>query len=618
MKLVHVLHHVNQMEKTKFLNFLDRVCNEAIVKDNRIRDQLRQLELDGQIKQASSAEIKNLFEMVLPHFKKAVAYELSLLGGQTDIMTGIISRDGNSIARLSWLERLYERDWQEMDSQSKELSEKLKVKDDEESRNLSIYHQCYRVAFVNDEAINRESKISYDEKTVLNELARQLKITDDDRIMVEHLVDPIPAGNINECLETLREIGLIFISKKSQYAYVPSEIVSILHEIDGTDLSNKYIRRLLRTLSDPELSNINKAHGKRIRNVSRVDKINNVLKMKLNASDILLHDMHAVSSTLTSKRERLKRMMTDLDIDPERLGGTIEERADIIIKSLRQSALHEFDVLTPTGFNEMYGWLSRLSSQEEELPSVESRVREEFEIEQNENIDAERLRSLSITPFDILYLYSNDEIKHLCDDLHVSRRGNCRYNIIEKFIDITDKLVENYEILARRDYMELSRRGLDITEANIGVKFEEATKAILEQLNLSVDEELRRQLNTSKDKADVIVSLNETDIIIIETKTIKDSQYSKYSSVSRQVKSYVRNYESLGKRVSRVVVIAPEYSDGFIKSAEMDMEINISLLEAAGLKKLLDVYKSKRMPKFSPMLFTKGVFLNADLLAKTI
>ena len=67
-----------------------------------------------------------------------------------------------------------------------------------------------------------------------------------------------------------------------------------------------------------------------------------------------------------------------------------------------------------------------------------------------------------------------------------------------------------------------------------------------------------------------------------------------------------------------MLIIAPSFSDDFIESAEMDTEVNISLLEASGLKLILDAYKSRRNPKFSPKLFTKGGLLKAELIAKNI
>jgi hypothetical protein len=94
--------------------------------------------------------------------------------------------------------------------------------------------------------------------------------------------------------------------------------------------------------------------------------------------------------------------------------------------------------------------------------------------------------------------------------------------------------------------------------------------------------------------------------------------FAKYSSTSRQVKSYVNRCEANGKRVAQVLIVAPKFSQDFIESAEMDADINISLLEAEGLKNILAAYKSRRNPKFSAKLLTKGGLLKSDLIAKTI
>ena len=91
-----------------------------------------------------------------------------------------------------------------------------------------------------------------------------------------------------------------------------------------------------------------------------------------------------------------------------------------------------------------------------------------------------------------------------------------------------------------------------------------------------------------------------------------------YSTTSRQVKAYASKYESNGHRVAQVLIIAPSFSTDFIESAEMDTDINISLLEAKGLKDILEAYKSKKKPNFSPKWLTKGGLLKANLIAKAI
>jgi len=200
----------------------------------------------------------------------------------------------------------------------------------------------------------------------------------------------------------------------------------------------------------------------------------------------------------------------------------------------------------------------------------------------------------------------------------LSKRGDARANILDSFADATDKLIENYGLLARRDVNALKEIGVEISEAELGVKFEEITKVMLDTLGFNVDEELRRRLNTSKDKSDILLSLSEDDIIIGEAKTCKDGDFAKYSSTSRQVKSYVNRCENAGKRVAQVLIIAPSFSNDFINNAEMDTEVNISLLEANGLKKIYDAFNSRRNPRFSERLFTKGGLLKAELIAKNI
>ena len=64
------------------------------------------------------------------------------------------------------------------------------------------------------------------------------------------------------------------------------------------------------------------------------------------------------------------------------------------------------------------------------------------------------------------------------------------------------------------------------------------TKEIFSGLGLRVDEKLRQQLNTARAKMDILINLGGQDVIIVECKSIKDKDYNKYASVSRQLKSY--------------------------------------------------------------------------------
>lgn len=301
-----------------------------------------------------------------------------------------------------------------------------------------------------------------------------------------------------------------------------------------------------------------------------------------------------------------------MDLNIPRIGTRLHDRIDVLIEHLKCSEEDEFNALSVSGFKEL---LESLSSSD---PNVEERIRTDFEIENKETLDPERLKALSITPLDILYLYSNDEIKTIRNDMGLSRRGNPRSQIIESFASANDRLIENYNLLATRDLKGLHDAGIDIKESDIGVKFEEITRSILEQLGMNVDEDLRKDINTAKDKADIIVSLDNDDVIIGEAKSFKNGQYAKYSTTSRQVKAYAKRCEQNGHRVAQVLIVAPEFSKDFIDAADMDTDVNISLLEASGLQKILTAYKQRRTPNFSPKLLTKGGLLKAELISKSI
>ncbi len=80
----------------------------------------------------------------------------------------------------------------------------------------------------------------------------------------------------------------------------------MLNRMQGKELADKHLLRILRTLSDSELSNILKAHGKRIRGVERTDKIEEIIKMGLPITDMLQHDISNHDANINDRKERLK------------------------------------------------------------------------------------------------------------------------------------------------------------------------------------------------------------------------------------------------------------------------------------------------------------------------
>ena len=122
-------------------------------------------------------------------------------------------------------------------------------------------------------------------------------------------------------------------------------------------------------------------------------------------------------------------------------------------------------------------------------------------------------------------------------------------------MDTENLYLENYENFAFRRLIELKENGIQISDAEIGVKFEDLTKTIFKKLGLNVDESLRKQMNTKQDKADIIINIGNGEVIIVECKSVKESGYNKFSSVKRQLKAYFEMAEKNGLKVVKSLLL---------------------------------------------------------------
>jgi hypothetical protein len=348
------------------------------------------------------------------------------------------------------------------------------------------------------------------------------------------------------------------------------------------------------------------------RGVERSEKIQFILHSGISVAALLTTEIHKAETTLQEKKDRLLRLMEDLDLNPERKGVTLADRIDIIVNTLKEGVDQEFEMLSASGFKEFVESLIHAN------PDILARFRSEFEIEEQDNLDTERLRALGISPLDILNTYSNEEVFALRDGMGLSKKEKPRKAILQSFVNANSKLLDNYLLLSTRDLAGLSSAGIDIKEAELGCKFEEVTRTIFEELGLQVDEERRKEISSAKDQIDIILSLGLEDIVVCEVKSFKNGDYSKYSTTSRQVKSYVARSEAAGYRVGQVLIVAPSFSADFIQAAEMDADVNVSLLEAKGLMDIREAYLAKKKPNFSVRLLTKGGLLKTELIAKTL
>ena len=182
-------------------------------------------------------------------------------------------------------------------------------------------------------------------------------------------------------------------------------------------------------------------------------------------------------------------------------------------------------------------------------------------------------------------------------------------------------MLENYDLLAKRDLNGLKELGVALREADLGNKFEEVTKHLMLDLGLQVDEELRRSVNTSKDKADILVRGEGDEVILIECKSAKDVNYSKFSALTRQMRSYRDLIEKNGHRVVKSLLVAPDFSDDFVNAVELEYELNLTLIPAESLKSIHTAFKQQEGRSTFPykmLAHARDVVINPERIIKAL
>ena len=245
-------------------------------------------------------------------------------------------------------------------------------------------------------------------------------------------------------------------------------------------------------------------------------------------------------------------------------------------------------------------------------------MKAEFELQDEVVAKSSYLLDFNIKPRDVLEILTDKELTDFCQVKQIKTRGDLILNILDAYKDSENLYLENYENIGFRNLAALKANNLIVREAELGIKFEDLTKKIFAQLGFDVDEKLRKKLNTAKDKIDILLNLGHNELILIECKTVKDSGYNKFSSVSRQLKSYSELAKKNDYKVIKSLLIAPDFSDAFIKDCGYDYELNLSLIKASSLVKILEGFKNSKHKQFPYNLLMRDVLIQEDIVLKAI
>lgn len=615
MKLEKILDNLNSLEKNSFLKIIDNI-KAGNPKNSKEIDKILS-DNSNNLKGVDSINIAKIFDLTKDEFAQTVKAEFVNTTSQLDILIDILIKDGNNILKQDWLARLYEKELANIKKRTKELKTQLDADSTEieegRKRDYQIYKACVETAYNNDHDNNRDSKITDDELSILLTLTKQLELSQEEVKLINYLIIPPVKNDIDSVTTALKNIGVVFYSKKNNLIYVADEVVSVLRKIRNKEIANKYFRRILKTLKEPQINLICRKHNINVKELDYETKIKQIIKEGISFSNLLKNGIHKDGTNLTEKKKVINDIWSNgLKISSSLKGQTLEEKIENLIAYFNDIELDEKVGISVEGYEKL------LLEIDEELKTFRKTVLAAFEMSEDILLNSSTLLDFNIKPRDVLDILPIEDLKSFIAAKGLKTRGDLVLNILDAYKDAENLLIENYIAIGCRNLNLLRENGITMKESELGLKFECVTQKIFEQLGFNVDETIKKKLNTAKNKIDLVLNLGNQDIIIIECKTVKESGYNKFSSVSRQIKSYVDLAKLNGYNVVKSLLVAPEFSDDFVNDCDLEFEINLSLITASSLLNILDGFRSSKHKQFPYQLLMKDVLINEDRILKAI
>lgn len=614
MKLEKILANLNSFEKNSFLKIIDGILANQPKNIKEIEKILSDSSKD--LKNMDNINVARVFNLVKDEFRQCIREEFVNTASQLDILSDIVSKDGNSIMKQDWFARLYEKELAKLDKKLKEFKKVLDGGKGDVSaqrlRDYKIYKACLFTAYNNDEDNNQERKVTADEQSIIMTLSQQLGLSLEEIKLINHLIIPVQKQDIDTVINYLKNIGVVFYSKKTSTIYVADEITRILRKIRGKEIADKFFRRVLRLFREPQINVICRKHRIDWR-LPLEEKIKAIISEGISFSQMLMEDVHKEGTNVTDKKKFINELCDNgLKISPPLKGVLIDEKVNNLIQYFEDIERDEKVGISIDGYEKLLNELGEV------LKPLNERLRTEFELQEEKVLRSNFLLDFNIKPRDVLEIVSEKELQEFCKIKEIKTRGDIIQNILENYKDAENLYLENYENIGFRNFNLLKENGITIKEANLGIKFEDLTKTIFEQLGFNVDEPLRKKLNTSKDKADILLNVGNNELILVECKTIKESGYNKFSSVSRQLKAYSKCVGNSDYKVIKSLLVAPDFSEEFIKECGLEYELNLSLITASSLVKILEGFKVSKHKQFPHILLMRDVLIQEDRVLSAI
>jgi hypothetical protein len=612
MKLETILDRLGSIEKNSFIKIIDNIISKE-PKNFKAIDKILSSSDKG-LKSVDNQNISEIFSLTSDEFQHHVKCEFLEITSQLDIIIDIIIRDGNCIMKQDWFSRLYETGIKQLKSRIKVLNADFENDKSELSsarkRDYRIYKSCLHTAYTNDEENNREAKVTSDELSIIITLSKQLGLSQEEVKLINYSILPIKKIDIQDVIKSLKNIGVIFYSNKENTIYVADEMVRMLRRVREKEVAEKFYRRTLKLLREPIINQIAREHNID-RKLASAQKVEEIIKEGVSFTSLLLTDIYKPGSNLTEKKKTLNELC-EKGLNIKNLkGSTLEDKIASLIRHFENVERDEKVGISLDGFDKL------LSELHMTLPKLNKQIKDQFELQDEFVLLADFLLDYNIKPRDILDLIIKPDLTKFIKANGIKQRGDDILNILEHYKDVENLYLENYENVAYRNLSLLKENGITVKESELGIKFEELTKILLTGLGFNIDEVFKDKLNTKKDMMDILINLDNNEIIIVECKTSKERGYNKFSSVSRQLKSYQNLALKNDLRIVKILLVAPEFSDDFVSDCGMDTEMNLSLLTASTLSNIYEAFKESKHKEFPHVLF-RDIVINEERILKAL
>lgn len=333
MKLLKVLSKVNQIEKISFLKILDTFCAES----RKITPQVDQIltQSSNQLKNVDDANIVKLFNLLKDNYASHLENSIKFSNYQLDIIVEIFVRDGNQMMSREWFNKLYDQAVANLKSNIKAILSEIENENGDLSRqrkrDYTIYRDCVKTAYENDITLNRDQRLSWEEKTVLYTLSKSLGLSNEEERSIAFSVLPLEKHNVDDIINELKDAGIIFFNRKSNTLFVPDEIIWLLRDLLDIEIPNKYLRRILGHLNDPEINLIARKHNID-KTLSRNGKIKEIIKQGIGTTHLLTSDIFAEKITKADRAKRIQSLIVkNLEINLVVFGRSLEDKVANLI-----------------------------------------------------------------------------------------------------------------------------------------------------------------------------------------------------------------------------------------------------------------------------------------------